>query len=300
MQTLLIAATAAGVIPIEAKAAETGATNFPIGVNTVFSAIYPPAGATQFYNYNVVYTSGNYHANLGNPNPPNFHTTVFVEAFRVNHTWVNLTPDITLGSGFALNGIHQSLQVGGMKGDNGFQFANPGIIPYNFDFHVLPNLWVAHIMNIFPNWGQYRKRDFVNSGPGFTSFAPEVALTYLPTPAWEVSLDAWSAFNTKNKSTNYQTGNEFNIDYLVGYRPFMERAPGLQLGLNGYAYIQWTNDSQNGARVGDGNRGQVFAFGPQIRYDIGHGGLLAKWQHEVGAENRSGGERIWFQFTFPL
>ena len=79
----------------------------------------------------------------------------------------------------------------------------------------------------------------------------------------------------------------------------MERLPGLQLGLNGYAFTQWPDDSQDGARVGDGNRGRVFAVGPQIRYDIGQGGLLAKWQHEAGAQNRPAGNRIWFQFSFP-
>lgn len=284
----------------EAFAAETGATNFPIGVNTAFSAVFPPAGATQLYNFNTFYDAGRYQANLGNPKPPNFHTFVFVQATRINHTWINLTPDITLGSGFAFNFIHQTIRVGNTSGNGGFQFANPALIPYNINFHVLPNLWVSHALNIFPNWGQYSRNDLVNSGPNFTSFVPEVSLTYLPTPAWEVSLDAWSGFNTRNELTRYQTGNEFNIDYLVGYRPLMERLPGLQLGLNGYVYTQWTDDAQNGARVGDGNRGRVFAVGPQVRYDIGHGGLLAKWQHEIGAQNRPAGDRIWFQFTFPL
>ena len=297
---LALAVVAAGFCSCGAWASETGATNFPIGVNTAAAALFPPAGGTEYYNYNVVYKAGSYQATLGNPNPLDFHTLVFVEAFRINHTWANLTPDITLGSGLALNFIHQSITVAGRHGDNGFQFGDPAFIPYFFDFHVLPNLWVSHILNIFPSWGQYSRSRLANAGLGFTTFAPEVALTYLPTPRWEVSLDAWAGFNMKNTSTNYQTGNEFNMDYLLGYRPLMKRVPGLQFGLVGYVYTQWTDDALNGVRVGDGNRGHVLAVGPQIRYDIGQGGLIAKWEHEFGVQNRSTGDRFWVQFAVPL
>ncbi len=283
-----------------AQAAETSATHFPLGVNTAASAEYPPPGGTELFNYDAVYSAGKYQANLGDPNPPDFHTLVFAEAIRVNHTWTSLAPGITLGSGFALNGVHQSLKIADLSGDNGFQFADPDIIPYLFDFKVLPNLYVMHGFNIFPGWGQYNKRNLVNAGLGFTTFAPEVAVTYLPTPRWEISLDAWAGFNTRNNATGYQTGNEFNTDYLVGFRPLMQRAPALQLGIQGYIYTQWTDNSQNGVRVGDGNRGHVFAIGPQIRYDIGHGGILAKWQHELGAQNRSTGDRFWVEFAVPL
>ena len=173
-----------------AFAAETAATNFPLGVNTAFSAVFPSAGTTQLHNFDVIYDAGGYQANPGNPKPPNLHTFVFGQATRINHTWVNLTPDITLGSGFAVNFIRQTIRFGTISGNGGLQFANPGILPYNINFHMLPNLWVSRILNIFPEWGQHSRTDLVSLGPGFTTFAPEVTLTYLPAPAREVSLDA--------------------------------------------------------------------------------------------------------------
>ena len=90
------------------------------------------------------------------------------------------------------------------------------------------------------------------------------------------------------------------MDYLVGYRPLMQSVPGFQLGVNGYAFTQWTDNSLKGNRVGNGNRGRAFSVGPQIRYDIGHGGLLVKWQHELGAENRFADDRFWVEFAIPL
>ena len=144
-RTAMISVAAATLHVLPAHGSETGATNFPIGVSTAFSAIYPHAGGTEVYNYNQVYTSDKYQATLGNPAPPSFHTTVIVEAVRVSHTWIDLAPNISLGSGLALNGVHQSLELGPLRGSNGFQFINPDVIPYQVNFHPLPNVWVSHI-----------------------------------------------------------------------------------------------------------------------------------------------------------
>jgi hypothetical protein len=51
---------------------------------------------------------------------------------------------------------------------------------------------------------------------------------------------------------------------------------------------------------GNGNRGQEFGIGPQIRYDIPFGGFVLKYQQEYAVRNRPAGYRVWFQFAFPL
>ena len=284
--------------PISALAEETSATNFPPGVNTALSALYPPAGATEYYNYMLYYSAGSYPTTSGNPGLPPFHTSVLVEAFRINHTWVNLGPDITIGSGFTSNFVRQTLNIGNQHFSSGLQYADPDLIPYNIGFHVAPNLWVAHIFNIFTDWGQYSKNNVLSEGTGYLTYAPEVAVTYM-TPKWEISLDGHYDFNSKNTQTNYQSGSFGNVDYVVGYRP-LAKVPGLQLGISGYFLKQIEDDMQNGHIVGNGNRSQVFGYGPSIRYDIGHGGLILKWQHEAFVENRTKGDRLWFQFAIPL
>jgi hypothetical protein len=296
---LLAIAGAASAPPCApASAEESSATNFPTGVDTVLSALYPPPGATEYYDYDLYYSAGAYPTTANNPGLPGFHTAVLVQAFRINHTWIALTPDITLGSGFAINFVHQSLDLLGHHYTSGLQFADPDIIPYNIGFHVLPDLWIAQIFNIFPGWGQYSRNDLLNEGLGYTTYAPELAVTYM-NAAWEISLDAHYDFNTLNRQTNYQSGQLADVDYLAGYRP-LPQLKALQIGLNGYLLEQTTDDTQNGLIVGNGNRSQVFAYGPQIRYDIGHGGLVLKWQHEADVQNRTKGDRLWFQFAIPL
>ncbi len=118
-------------------------------------------------------------------------------------------------------------------------------------------------------------------------------------PKIEVSLDARIDVNTKNHDTGYHSGNDFGLDYVVGYNPF-PNLPHLQLAVNGYFFKQFSDDSLAGQRVGIGNRAQTFAAGPLIRYDIGQGGLLLKWQHEFAVHNLPQGDRFWFQFAIPL
>ncbi len=298
LRSVIAISMALGVPAYSARAAESSATNFPSGVNTALTALYPPSGATEFYNFNLFYNVSKYASTANNPIIPSLHTNIFAEALRVNHTWLDLTPSITFGSGFALNAVYQDLNVGGQRFRSGIQLSDPAIIPYNFGFHVLPDLWVAHIFNIFPGIGQYSRNDALNQGVGYSTFAPEVALTYLPGKV-EIGFDAHYDFNTKNTHTNYQSGNFLNVDYNIGYRP-IDSLPGLQVGVSGFFLKQLQDDTLNGTRVGDGNRAQAFAYGPLIRYDIGHGGLLLKWQHETDVQNRTKGERIWFQFAIPL
>jgi hypothetical protein len=284
--------------PAAGTAGETSATNFPPGVNTALSALYPPAGATEYYNYMLYYSAGAYPTTSGNPGLPPFHTTVLVEAFRVNHTWINLGPDVTIGSGFTSNFVRQTLTIGSRHVSSGLQYADPDLIPYNIGFHVAPDLWVAHIFNIFTDWGQYSRNNILSEGTGYLTYAPEVAVTYM-TPKWEVSLDGHYDFNSRNSSTGYQSGSFGDVDYLVGYRPSASLA-GLQIGVCGYGLEQLEDDTKNGHVVGRGNRGQVFGIGPSLRYDIGHGGLILKLQHEAFVENRTKGDRLWFQFALPL
>ena len=282
-----------------ACASETSATHLPLGVNTALPALYPPVGDTEIFDYNAVYSADHFDADPGNPKPPNFSTLIYAQAPKVEHTWINITPNITLGSGIAVLFVHQSLTVVNLSGDNGFQLGDPSLMPYVIEYNITPHLTVTHLLNIFPKWGSYSHRHLVNAGLGFNSYIPELEMSYQP-GHWEMSLDGWTGFNTTNPSTHYHTGNQFNTDYIVGFRPFFGRLPALQLAVNGYIYQQWTDDTQNGVRVGDGNRARAFAVGPSIRYDIGHGGLLVKWQHELGVQNKSSGEQVWFQFAIPL
>jgi hypothetical protein len=103
-------------------------------------------------------------------------------------------------------------------------------------------------------------------------------------------------FNFENSDTRYRSGQEFHVDYYAGWH-----WGNLSFGVNGYVYQQVTDDKANGIRVGsDGNRGRVLAFGPLLRYDIGHMPIVLSWQHETWVQNRPEGDKLWLKVIIPF
>lgn len=66
-------------------------------------------------------------------------------------------------------------------------------------------------------------------------------------------------FNTRNKATDYSSGDLFHFEHSASY-PVARK---LRLGVNGYSLGQTVDHRQFGVAVnGDGNRGRVVAIGP--------------------------------------
>src|SRR3546814_1627228 len=83
--------------------------------------------------------------------------------------------------------------------------------------------------------------------------------------------------NTRNNKTRYRSGNEFHADFAIGYN-----FQPLSIGINGYYVKQVEDDKENGLRVGsDGYRGEVFALGPTVKYQLGGVPISLQWQHEL-------------------
>jgi hypothetical protein len=86
------------------------------------------------------------------------------------------------------------------------------------------------------------------------------------------------------------------VDYLVG-----KHIGNWGIGINGYYLKQVTDDKQYGSKVNGGHRGQVFAYGPSIKYTTKTGThFIAQWQHETMVENRFGGDKYWLKMIMPL
>ncbi|MDW3683724.1 SphA family protein [Cupriavidus ulmosensis] len=139
--------------------------------------------------------------------------------------------------------------------------------------------------------GAYSVNDPVNIGRNYYQFAPNYAFTWFPAPDFDVSAKFRYGFNTRNTATNYQSGDEASIEFSSGYRA----SSHLSLGVNGYFYLQTTDDIQNGVRVnGNGNRGRVTALGPYVSYQVSPSlSFAVKAQFEFAARNRPQGTRIW-------
>jgi hypothetical protein len=281
---------------LRAVASENGAAHYPTGTNTVEPALMPPPGESLWLNYITYYTADRSNNSNGDPAVPGYLVSAVAEAARLLHTWTSID-GVAWTSGLVLIANDTHLQVPHRSGSGGgFNdlVLQPVLLTAAFgDLHVLAGFDVT-----LPT-GEYSKADLVNPGLNYTTVAPQIALTWLPTRQLEFSLFSIAGLNSMNSQTHYTSGSYFDVDYAVGYRPF-PRLHALELGVVGYWFDQFTNDELNGSQYLDGHRSRAVAVGPQVRYQFAKGGCALKWLHETLAENRPEGERIQLQFAVPF
>jgi len=112
----------------------------------------------------------------------------------------------------------------------------------------------------------------------------------------EISSKFQVDHNLTNRSTHYQTGNEFIWEYNAMHSVTKKVA----LGVNGYYLQQLSDDKQNGQVFEDGHRGRNLAIGPDVRLSVGHAVLMFKYFRDTLTQNRPKGNEFWFQFGLPL
>jgi hypothetical protein len=282
-----------------AQATENGTQHYPIGVNTIADGNLPPPGMLQLLSYAQVADSPAVVDSSGHKVVPNFDLGVDAEALRFLYTFKPAIGPWHYTAGFVQPFVNLDLDVMGTKGHD-FNLGDLDI--QNYLGYVSPDHKVFYSFGIdtYVPTGHYNKSALINTGSNYYTIAPNLNLTYNPSPKWELTATLFSEFNTTNKADDYHSGDDVDVDYGVTYRPFAQM-PNFGLGPQGYFYKQVTNDRLSGATVSpDGNRGQEFAVGPQLRYDIPFGAFVLKYQQEYNVENRPRGDKVWFQFAIPL
>ncbi|WP_022947382.1 SphA family protein [Methylohalobius crimeensis] len=166
---------------------------------------------------------------------------------------------------------------------------------------------------VFMPSGFYDKDEIVNLGRNHWSFDTIVGLTWLhPTRGHEISFNVGFMSNTVNDATQYQSGDEFHLDYTVAQH-FSEE---FGVGVTGYYYNQLSDDegplldrlqqfvdtrNQRRQALGlpalsnvGGFQGEAIGIGPIVRYSPKFGDkqihFIGKWIHEFNVENRFEGE----------
>ena len=261
----------------------------------------------------------------GVPGPRNgkvdFNLNVFVDALR----YVKITNIHILGGDL---GWHVIVPVGydhvTMNAINGFSLLGPssktglGDIEAGMGiaWHHSPTLHSALVFDIVAPTGQYSVTgtrynyvvDPANLGRNYWSFDPLYCITYIgdknsPIPGLELSAKFMYWVNTVNSATSYVSGQEFSADYLVGFHP----SPKWAFGVNGFYRYQTTDDTQYGKTAVDpltglatGVRGNVWSIGPAVTYNIPHGCLTLKWQHDIYAQNGPEGDKFWLKWVFAF
>jgi len=276
----------------DVSATEQGLGAYQNGAECFMAGAVPPPG-TYFLNYFMFYTADKFKIKDG-PDVPHFDAKVTADVLRLIH----VTKHQILG-GFW--GMHVFLPFVNVDlttpagDDSKFGIGDIIVDPFILSWHS-KNWHFATGVDIYIPTGAYDKNDIANIGRNYWTFEPIAAFTFVSDSGFEVSSKFMYDFNTENNDTDYRSGQEFHFDYLIGYK----FAPW-GIGLSGYYYKQITDDKKSGEKVEPaGNKGQVFAMGPSIKYDYKNMTFNLKYQREMAVENKPEGNRFWFKFVYAF
>lgn len=288
-----MALAGATLFSIPGSATEGGASAYPMGADNYLSGFLPPPGLySQIYAEH--YEANNLRGNDGRKLPVDFR--VQVDAVVPRLIWVS---DTTILGG--TSALHVMAPLAEIKARvNGISQRKQGLGDMTFGaglgYHYSQNFHVIYGLDITAPTGSYDRNDISNLGRNHWMIEPVLALTYVDPQGLNADAKIMYDFNMKNPDTDYRSGQEFHVDYSVGWGV----ADGWVLGIGGYAYRQTTDDKQDGDRVED-NKGRAFSVGPSIKYSSSDGWFVtAKWQQETEVRNRAQGNAYWFKLVFPL
>lgn len=311
MRLLLAASVALAVLdgsPQQADAAQGGYTNYVPGLYGSFAvAVAPDPGVymlNDFYYYSADGTNGR----VIEGSQVDAGLDLNVAAYIL--TGFMVTEKELFGGRYGFGAeipvIYTSLSgqfdVAGQQfpfDDDGVAIGDPGAVPialfWNFgNFHL--NAYEFIVVPI----GQYDKDELINGGLGYWSFDTVVAGTYLhPEAGFELSAVLGYIYNTENQDVDYQTGQEFHLDYMIN-QFFSET---FAVGLQGFYYRQTTADSGSAVIV-DNFKGEAAGIGPALMWatKVKDAELFInlKWMTEFHAENRLKGNHFFLNVTIDF
>lgn len=281
-------AAVAGIFgAFDANATEPGAAQYPNGAENFMAGAVPPPG-WYFVNYVNYYSADKLVDKDGNKAVPFYRLNAVADTFRVVYSSPYEIAGGNWGTQVFLPFVHLDVDV------NGSHSSKSGLADITYSnfvaWHTKNFHWVAALDVDIPT-GSYDKNDIANVGNGFWQIEPVLAATYLSDGGTEVSVKGMYRFSLENNETNYQSGQVAHADFTVA-----QHFGNLAVGVGGYALYQTTDDEKNGATVApDGNKGQVYALGPQVKYDVKGMQFVGAWDHEFEARNRPQGDKLWLK-----
>ena len=278
-------------------ATENGGTESPLGAEGVMAGALPPPGL-YLINYLEYYSTNRLNDKDGNKEPLDFHVNVTANVDRLvymdglkflgaDHGMFILAPLVNIGG--TLGGT-----PAGLLGDTKFGFGDIDIDPFLLAWHG-KNWHAAVGVDTYLPVGEYNKTRLFNPGRNYFTIEPVFAWTLLSDQGLELSTKMMYNFNTENHATQYTSGQEFCFDYAAAYHMGQ-----WTMGATGYFYEQVTNDHGGNAAANDGNKGQVFAIGPTLKYANKNMSLELKYQHEMLVENRPQGDNFWAKIIWDF
>ncbi len=277
LAALLAMATTTGAF------AKEGADQYPNGAEGFMAGALPPPG-NYFINY-AGYYSGEFQDGDGNK-VDGVEVDALFNALRIVHVTEKKIWGGDLAFAALLPLVDQEIDTPvGTMDDSGL--GDLVLTPFIVGWHR-PNLHTIFAVDLFLDTGDD------DIGAGYNTVEPLFAVTYLNDNGFEASAKFMYSIHTENSDTDYQSGDEFHMDYT-----FAKHKEQWAYGVGGYYVKQLEEDEVDGSK--NGVEGQVFAIGPQVKWDGGEKGtFIFKWHHETDAESRFEGDKIWFKYITRL
>lgn len=276
-----------------AGATEGGSSMYPMGAENFMSGAIPTPG---FYGsvYIQHYNADTLRGNDGRKLPVDFKLRANVIAPRL--IWV--TDKKLWGGSLALHSIIPLVDLRVSVDGESQRKREVGDILFGpaLGYKYSDKLHVAYGIDFVAPTGRFDRDDLVNIGRNYWAAQPLVAVSYVDPDGLNVDVKTMYDFNSRNRDTDYRSGQELHTDFAVGWG----FGNGWVLGVGGYAYRQTTDDDLRGETVRD-NKGRAFAIGPNVKYSNPQGWFLtAKWEKESSVRNRAEGDAYWLKLVFPL
>lgn len=146
--------------------------------------------------------------------------------------------------------------------------------------------------------GAYHQNRGLNAGRNYWTLDNNAAITWMDDDGrFELSMNIGYMVNSENPATHYRTGDEFHLDYLLGYYPISE----FGIGIAGSVYRQVTADSGSGA-INATLLSTADTVGPALYFNqkLGNQEIMwsAKWLHEFDANSYTAGDYLMLHTFF--
>lgn len=231
-----------------------------------------------------------------------------------------------LGASYAMRFVQpfnlNTIKVSGGPGANsitGYGMFNTVLTPEMLSWNLGAGNFIGEGLSIYLKDGDFRHTTYTGAQPkagyivgqqmessdsianNFWTFEPNVAYSYLA-GGWNITLNNTFDFNTKDTTTNYQSGDIYYLDYTVAH----SFGP-MTFGVIGNYVQQFTADSVNGATVpamgGSNSYGNEYmhaSVGPIFAYNIGKATVTFRYLY--GFAGKNGGNPSFFHFgvSFPI
>jgi hypothetical protein len=306
-RTLLPAVAVLLVLHASALAEEGGAGHYTPGANASFVDALPGKPGLALADFFVFYNAS---AGGRLPIAGLISVTLDAKVFANSLVGIYQTPLALLGGSYAFGGIVPVLWMdvtGTVAAGSGTRSAGDSSSGIG-DLLLYPFMlgWTAaggdlkydFRFGIYAPTGKFEAGALANVGKNYWTFEPTATVSFISSKiGLEASAYAAVDFNTKNKTTDYQTGTQFHLDAtLAEHVPLFAGFFGV--GANAFYYQQIAGDSGSGATLGD-FKGRTIGVGPVASYamklESTQLALELKWLPELETKNRLKGDYFWIK-----